>query len=221
MSNPDDADATHLATESLRRGDPTGWFEQLYAEAAGGSAIVPWDAAEPNPLLVAWMARHTPEGAGRRALVIGCGLGRDAEYIAALGFRTTAFDISETALATARARFPESTVEYVVADLLAPPAAWISGYDLVVESITVQSMPLSVRDQATARVSSLVAPGGTLLVISGIRAEGAQVDGPPWPLTRSEIDAFATEELQPVLIEEVPRPDLPGVARWRAVFQRA
>ncbi|MBP2191063.1 hypothetical protein BJ987_003964 [Nocardia goodfellowii] len=29
MSNPDDADATRLATESLRRGDPTGWFEQL------------------------------------------------------------------------------------------------------------------------------------------------------------------------------------------------
>ncbi|GAB2631170.1 class I SAM-dependent methyltransferase [Nocardia goodfellowii] len=182
---------------------------------------MPWDAAEPNPLLVTWMARHAAEGAGRRALVIGCGLGRDAEYIAALGFRTTAFDISETALATARARFPESTVEYVVADLLAPPAAWISGYDLVVESITVQSMPLSVRDRATARVSSLVAPGGTLLVISGIRAEGAQVDGPPWPLTRSEIDAFATEELKPVLIEEVPRPDVPGVARWRAVFQRA
>ncbi|WP_309234384.1 class I SAM-dependent methyltransferase [Nocardia sp. XZ_19_385] len=220
MSNPDDADATRLASEALRRGDPTGWFEQLYAEAAAGSAIVPWDAAAPNPLLVEWVSRRPPAHADQRALVIGCGLGRDAEYIAAQGFRTTAFDISETALATARARFPESTVDYVVADLRSPPEPWVGAFDLVVEAITVQSMPLSVRDQAIVQVSSLVAPGGTLLVISGIRAEGEDVDGPPWPLTRSEIDAFATNGLKPALVEELPRPDKPNAFRWRAEFQR-
>ncbi|MFG6198790.1 hypothetical protein [Nonomuraea sp. JJY05] len=39
-----DADATRLAAESLAHGDPTGWFERLYAESASGDAIVPWDS---------------------------------------------------------------------------------------------------------------------------------------------------------------------------------
>jgi hypothetical protein len=80
---------SRLAAESLAQGDPTGWFERLYAEAAAGAAIVPWDQDEPNPLLAEWTARHPPDGAGRRALVVGCGFGRDAEHLAALGFRIT------------------------------------------------------------------------------------------------------------------------------------
>jgi SAM-dependent methyltransferase len=210
-----DADASRLAAESLSQGDPTGWFERLYAEAAAGAAIVPWDQDEPNPLLAEWTARHAPDGAGRRALVVGCGYGRDAEHLAALGFRTTAFDISETAIRGARERFPESTVDYRAADLLDPPADWAGTFDLVVESITVQSMPLSVRAAAIAGVRRMVAPGGQLLVISGIRAEGERVDGPPWPLTRAELDSFATDGLHAVQVEEAP-----DVRRWRALFQR-
>jgi SAM-dependent methyltransferase len=210
-----DADASRLAAESLAQGDPTGWFERLYTEAAAGAAIVPWDQDEPNPLLAEWTARHAPDGAGRRALVVGCGFGRDAEHLAALGFRTTAFDISETAIRCARERFPESTVDYRAADLLDPPAEWAGAFDLVVESITVQSLPLSVRAAAIAGVRRMVAPGGELLVISGIRAEGERVDGPPWPLTRAELDSFAAEGLRTVQVEEAP-----DVHRWRALFQR-
>ncbi|HUR09442.1 MAG TPA: hypothetical protein VM347_43365, partial [Nonomuraea sp.] len=35
-----DADSRRLAAESLAAGDPTGWFERLYAESATGEAIV-------------------------------------------------------------------------------------------------------------------------------------------------------------------------------------
>ncbi len=40
-------------------------------------------------------------------------------------------------------------------------------------------------------VGSLVAPGGRLVVIQAIRGEGEVVDGPPWPLTETEMRSFA------------------------------
>lgn len=215
MTKDRDADASRLAAESLAQDDPTGWFERLYAEAASGDAIVPWDRDEPNPLLVDAATRYELTGPGRRALVVGCGFGRDAEFVATLGFDTLAFDISATAIQGARGRFPESTVDYTVADVLDPPADWTGAFDFVVESITVQSMPLSVRANAIRRIAALVAPGGHLLVISGIREEGEQVDGPPWPLTRAELDSFGTGELQTTHVEAVA-----ALHRWQAIFQR-
>jgi SAM-dependent methyltransferase len=217
VSKDPDADAFRLATTA--QDDPTGWFERLYAEAATGDAIVPWDRDEPNPLMADWLERHRPEGA--RAMVVGSGLGRDAEHVASLGFHTTAFDVSPTAIRGARERFPDSVVEYVVADLLDPPAGWTGAFDLVVESITVQSMPLSVRADAIRHVARMVAPGGELLVISGIREEGEQVDGPPWPLTRTELESFAIDGLRATHLEQAVRPDAPDAKRWRALFRRA
>ncbi|WP_433204554.1 class I SAM-dependent methyltransferase [Nocardia sp. CA-107356] len=211
-----DADASRLAADSLAEGDPTGWFERLYAEAASGDAIVPWDRDQPNPIVVEWAERREVDGAGRRALVIGCGYGQDAEYIARLGFETTAFDISPTAIGEVRQRFPETPVTYVAADLLALPAAWQGGFDLVVEAITVQSMPVSVRDTAIANIRRTVAPDGQLIVISGFRAEGEEVSGPPWPLTPSEINSFAADGLRAVAIDRDPQ-----TQRWRAEFRRA
>jgi hypothetical protein len=64
-----------------------------------------------------------------------------------------------------------------------------------------------------------VAPGGTLLVIATARAEGGDApSGPPWPLTRAEVEAFAVGDLEPAQIEDIREPGVP--ARWRAEFQR-
>ena len=73
----------------------------------------------------------------------GAGPATTPSWSAGLGFATTAFDIAETAVAIARRRFPGSRVDYRVADLLDPPAEWAQAFDLVLESITVQSMPVS------------------------------------------------------------------------------
>ena len=197
--------------------DPTAFFEPLYVAAARGEREVPWDRGGPHPLVGEW-ARDL-RGEGRRALVVGSGLGPDAELLAQRGFEVVAFDVSATAIATTRDRFPGSPVDYCVADLLHPPDKWRHAFDLVVESLTVQSMPIEFHAQATANVSRMVAPGGTLLVVATARDEAAGVpDGPPWPLTRAEVDAFAANGLQTVRIEEVRRPGVPP--RWRAEFCR-
>ncbi|WP_336083762.1 class I SAM-dependent methyltransferase [Nocardia sp. SSK8] len=208
-----------LAAEALAADDPTGWFEPLYVEAAAGTSVVPWDREDPNPLLVDWFAQRATEPGGT-ALVVGCGYGTDAEFVAAQGFRTTAFDVSPTAIRGARARFPQSPVTYTVADLLRPPATWTGAFDLVVESITVQSLPPEVHATAIAGIRAALAPGATLLVVADVSAT-TPTAGPPWPLTRTEIESFADGDITPVRIDLVPRPDIPGLHRWRAEFHRA
>jgi hypothetical protein len=205
---------------SLPDEDPTGWFERLYVRAEAGEAIVPWARDEPNRLLVEWTRMRGLAGEGRRALVVGSGLGDDAEHVASLGFDTVAFDIAPTAIAVARRRFPASPVHYVVADLLDPPAAWRGAFDFVLESITVQALPPSLHPSAIALVADLVAAGGTLLVISAAREQGEPADGPPWPLTRAEIDAFDAHGLSPVRVEDLRDTSDPGVRRWRAEYER-
>ena len=155
------------------------------------------------------------------ALVVGCGLGDDAELIAGLGYRTLAFDISASAIEAARQRFPRSAVSYRVADLMAAPADWRQAYDLVVESMTLQALPDPPRATAIASLAALVAPGGTLIVFARGREPGTVDDGPPWSLTRPEIEAIAAGQLEVAGIDEV-RDSGPSTAawRWRAEFRR-
>src|SRR5512135_3720829 len=92
--------ARSLAQESIARGDPVGWFERLYAEAAEGDAVVPWADCVANPHVVEWLDRHAPPVG--RALDIGTGLGDVAEELARRGFEVVAFDVSASAVAAAR-----------------------------------------------------------------------------------------------------------------------
>jgi MFS family permease len=217
MAGPDPYDyARRLAAESLTVGDPIGWFERLYAQAEAGEASVPWGGS-PHRLLVDWAETNSVEGRGRRAMVVGCGLGDDAEYVAGLGFDTVAFDVAGSAIRAARRRFPKSAVRYVVADLLDPAPEWRQSFDLVVEVLTLQVLPDPQRRHAISQIGQMVRRGGTLIVIA--RAAGASDDRhPPWPLTRAQIEDFAATGLHQVRIENLPDPETSAVHRWRAEF---
>lgn len=225
MSEDDrDRDAHRLSRESYANDDPTGWFERLYAEASEGRAVVPWDRGGPHELLVEWAvgqnsALQERVGSGR-ALVVGSGPGNDAEFVAGLGFDTTAFDISESAVRAAQERYPHSLVDYRVASLFDLPAEWVDAFDLVVEIMTVQSLPEPWRGRAIGAVPPLVGPAGILLVIATGREADDAVDGPPWPLTRDEINAFVHGDLQRTVVEDVRKAGQPSHRRWRAEFRR-
>jgi SAM-dependent methyltransferase len=214
--DPDEADR-RLSGEAILEGDATGWFEQLYAQAAEGQAIVPWDRRAPHPLLVEWIEQQ-PALAGRRTLVVGSGLGDDAAYLADQGYRVIAFDISRSAIEAARRRFPTSPVDFRIADLLNPPAEWRQHFELVVETYTTQSLPVRLRPTVVLHVGRFVAAGGTLLALAVARDAGELVEGPPWPLSRADIESFAVEGLERVSVEEIRDP--PDTHRWRAVFAR-
>lgn len=211
-----------LAARALAVGDPTGWFEPLYAAAERGMATVPWDRGTPHWLLAEWLDGQPPGGPGPRAVVVGCGLGHDAELLAGRGLRTVAFDISASAIRGAKRRHPGSVVDYQVADLLSLPPAWRGGFDLVVESQTIQALPDPPRSEAIKRIAGLVAPGGTLLVLALAREDREDPgEWPPWPIARAEIDGFARAGLSPARIEIVGAGGrLPPGRRWLAEFRR-
>lgn len=219
LPNPPPPDTASNIQKFLDKGDVTGWFDDLYARADGDATNVPWACMEPRPALVNWLARNPQEGAGKRALVIACGLGDDAEALAALGFNVTAFDIAPTAIDWCNKRFPDSSVDYLVADMFDPPAEWIGAFDFVLEIFTVQALPIKIRPKAATAVSQFVAPNGTLLVITiGLEAEDRQ--GPPWPLTSAELKLFEQDGLAQTYLSERPiRPDANRVM-WRVAFRR-
>jgi SAM-dependent methyltransferase len=214
--------ARALAAGAAAAGDETGWFERLYTEAEAGEAVVPWADGDPNPHLTEWAARERLDGTGGRALVVGCGLGYDAEFLAGLGYTVTGFDVAPTAIERAVRENPGSPVEYVTADLLALPAAWSGAFDLVVEIYTVQPLYGPVRERALAALAAPVAPGGTLLVIARATNEENPERDPammPWALTRGELDR-AGGPLRQVSVEQFTDDEDPPKLRWRAGFRR-
>jgi len=205
-------------TGAAEPADHKRFFDHVYQEAAGDAAGVPWADLSPKRQIVDWLVRNP--GTGLTALDIACGLGDNAEAMAGAGYRTVAFDLSPHAVEWARKRFPDSKVDYRVANLLEPPPDWSGGFDLVNECYTIQSVPVDMRARMTRAVASLVKPGGRLLVYARTRLEGSEADGPPWPLSPSEVDAFRELGLAPVSEErfELARGDriMPHVfAVWR------
>ncbi|MGB3654455.1 MAG: methyltransferase domain-containing protein [Rivularia sp. (in: cyanobacteria)] len=173
------------------------WFDNVYIKAQGDSNQVPWANMSVNAYLKDWLNQN-PLEKNLTALVIGCGLGDDAEALAEKGFNVTAFDISPTAIAWCKQRFPNSSVNYVVADVFDLDKGWIRNFDFVFEARTIQSLPLKVREQTMSAVAQLVADEGTLLVVTVTRDTPEEPDGPPYPLSLEEIDYFLNLGLQEI-----------------------
>ena len=204
-------------------------FEEIYAHAGDDLASVPWARLAPHPLLVMWLdspnspgvCASRPSTAGGEALVVGCGFGDDAEELARRGYAVTAFDVSPTAIARCRERFPRSPVCYRVADLLNLPGEWRGRFGLVVEINTIQSLSRADRPAAIGAIAGAVAVGGLLFV--RCRADGEdEPEAPerPWPVRRSELGGFTAAGLTQVdLIDHAPVPA--AFPFLRVIYQRS
>lgn len=169
------------------------YFEAIYRSADRDRDRLGWNRPGPNPILTSWL-----EGESRvsgRAMVVACGVGDDAEYLASRGWDVTAFDISPTAIAWCRERFPDSPVDYQVANLFDLPQEWRGTFDLAVEVFTIQSIPPHQASRAIESIAALVAVRGTLLV-SSLTSDGTEPrNGPPWPVDPVALDGFVTAGL--------------------------
>lgn len=115
-------------------------------------------SGEPNHALVSEVAELTPG----RALDVGCGEGADAIWLAGRGWQVSALDPSEVALQRAQQAAADAGVQISwwlgnLAEADLPQEA----FDLV--SVMYAVLPLD--DDPVRQLASLVAPGGTLLVV--------------------------------------------------------
>jgi SAM-dependent methyltransferase len=135
------------------------YWEQHWRQTISGAPAA-MDGNPPNPYLV----RGTSSLMPGTALDAGCGAGAEAIWLATQGWRVTAADISADALNRATRRATNSGVAQQVRWIEADLTVWSpeTQFDLVTTHYAHPAMPQLAFYE---RVSSWVAPGGTLLIV--------------------------------------------------------
>ncbi|HJM50030.1 MAG TPA: class I SAM-dependent methyltransferase [Alphaproteobacteria bacterium] len=198
----------------------SSFFEPMYAASSTEGEGLPWAHMQANGQLAEWL-RDQPPGSGRPALVTGCGLGDDAEEIARRGWEVMAFDVAESAIRLCLERFPQSSVDYRIADLFRPPDDWRGAFALVFDNRTVQSLPYELQPRAMAAVAGLVAPGGTLVVVTEIVGPEHLSQGPPYRMLAESLVAYEAAGLARQSWDEVPHREDPPSRHARVVYGRS
>lgn len=159
-------------TEPDRRSDETmthsfekEYWEDHWEQNDGHSRGA---APAANPYL--W--REVGHLAPGTALDAGCGTGAEAIALAAHGWRVIGADISSTALAVAAERASQASVSQLITWVETDLTTWQpkGAFDLVVTSYAHAAMPQLAFYE---RVARWVRPGGTLLIVGHLPAEGA------------------------------------------------
>ena len=208
------ARARELAAEFAERGDAFGWFDEFYKEAAGDNCQIPWADLEPNKFFHEWAQDVGLRGDGRKALVVGCGLGDDARYLRDLGFDVSAFDISKTAIEWARRLSDGTGIKYEVMDLFEPFRGWLGAFDFVLEIYTIQPLPVEMRERVIDSIASFVAPNGELVVVTRGREDEEEPVQLPWPLSRRDLSRFETRGLKQTDFRIMPGDEDPPIPRF-------
>ena len=140
--------------------DRKAFFDAVYDMADGDEAAVPWADLQPKPQLLAWLAANP--GAGARAIDIACGLGDNAEALAAAGYATTAFDLSQKAVDWARRRFPQTSVDYRAANLMQPLPSSLPSFDVIFLRNVLIYFDTDAKAGILRRVMERLRPDGVL-----------------------------------------------------------
>ena len=149
--------------------DPTGGWDLKYANSPS------LFGDRPNDFLIARQAEFLP---GQKVLVIADGSGRHGAWLAGLGLKVDAFDVSPEANRQARALDAQLgvTVHRAVCGWEGWPT-W-QGYDHIV-AIFIQFSPPEERTRLFARMRSALVPGGRVHLLGYAEAQlGLRTGGP-------------------------------------------
>ncbi|WP_419764504.1 MAG: class I SAM-dependent methyltransferase [Arcobacter sp.] len=210
-----------MVKEHQENDKPLDWFDTIYKIANGDYKKVFWADLEPNPYLLDWIESHPIKKQKSTAIVVGCGVGDDAEALSRFGFDVTAFDIAPTAIELCKKRYPNSKVNYLVANLFEYNNSWFQNFDLVYECNTIQVLPGAYRTKARSSISNLVKKDGYVLVSCRSREKNRQKDDIPLPLDKNEIDQFVLSDgLKEISFLAYDDEQVPAVPHFFAVYKR-
>ncbi|HEY5193661.1 MAG TPA: methyltransferase domain-containing protein [Solirubrobacteraceae bacterium] len=175
--------------------------------------ITPWDQEHVPGELAALVEGPTAPTAGL-ALDIGCGTGTQSVYLAQRGWQVTGVDAVPRALAQAQQRAAAAgmSVRWLVADVGALDELGLDGgFGLLHDRGCFHDLPANVRDGYVRGVSSLAAPGATMLLMAFV--PGARRLGAPSGASEEEIERRFGEHWDLISVQSDSGPDPPGPMR--------
>jgi tellurite methyltransferase len=132
-------------------------WDRRWGNAAGRAD---WLAPEPE---VAQALDLLKARAARRALDLGCGVGRHARLLADAGFEVHAADASASGLAYARAQDPGGAIRFAHSDFTALPFA-PAVFDFALAWNVIYHGDRVIVARALAELARVLRPGGLLLI---------------------------------------------------------
>ena len=160
-------------------------------EACYREGNTPWDKGSAAPPLLDLIERLGPSLWGNGpVLVPGCGLGHDVRALAALGIPVIGLDLSETAVANARAIPPIGHEFYEAGDFLT--AAWHDGrqFSAIWEHTCFCAIDPTLRGNYAESAAAVLPPGGILAGVFYLTPNdpGEEDTGPPFNTSIAELD---------------------------------
>jgi len=214
-----------MVKEHHENDEPFSWCDSVYTDAQGDYKAVFWADLEASPYLVKWLEKNknqlTSNLQDKKAIVIGCGVGDDAEALSDYGYKVTAFDISPEAIKLCKKRYPNTKVDYLVADLFDYDKAWLENFDVVYECNTIQILPGEYRIQARIAMSNLLSKNAHILVSCRSREKNEKNDEIPLPLDYEEINKFVTDDkLKEISFKAYNDNQTPSIPHFFAVYKK-
>lgn len=167
--------------------------EQIVAYDAQAAALTAdYEALDPTGYR-ATFASLLPPGRDRLALDVGAGSGRDAAWLAKLGFEVVAAEPAGGMREAGQRLHPDTGVRWVDDRLPALDATHALGlsFDVVLLSAVWQHVAPGERQRAFRKLTTLLKPGGLMVVT--LRFGPAPADRPMHEVSLGEIEGLARE----------------------------
>ena len=114
-----------------------------------------------------------------KLLEVGCGMGRNTNWLARHGFEVTGVDISSNAISEAkkRAKKINLSVRYQQLDILKKWPFATQSFDFVIDIVTSQLLTEKQRKSYTSKIFRTLKPGGKFLLYTLDRSVDRQAQG--------------------------------------------
>lgn len=144
-----------------------------------------WDLGEPTPPLVSFFAKAIAPTTGK-IIVLGCGQGQDAVFLAQQGLEVTAVDFAPSAIQATQdlAQAKQVSLTIVEQDIFSLKADYKNQFNYLFEHTCFCAIAPENRQKYVELAATLLKPNG---VLYGIFFTHNRTGGPPWKTTTEEI----------------------------------